>query len=101
MRSPNGLRQGGSMQMLRPRVFVTLLALVAALATVMVVAAPTAAAQPAASPTALTVPISGSNGTNSFAGQFTLTGFQVINGTLNAVGTLSGTITNIATGTTT
>jgi hypothetical protein len=88
------------MQMLRPRVFATMLALVAALATVMVVAAPTAAAQPAASPAALTVPISGISGVNSFAGQFTLTGFQVVNGTLNAVGTLTGTVTNLVTGAT-
>ena len=89
------------MQMLRPRVFATLLALVAGLATVMVVATPTATAQPAASPAALTVPITGTiPGVSSFVGQFTLTGFQVVNGTLNAVGTLSGTLTNLVTGAT-
>ena len=89
------------MQMLRPRVFATLLALVAGLATVMVVATPTATARPAASPAALTVPITGTiPGVSSFVGQFTLTGFQVVNGTLNAVGTLTGTLTNLVTGAT-
>jgi hypothetical protein len=86
------------MQMLRPRVFAALLATVAALASVMLVSAPAASSQPTGS--AITVPISGTNGVNSFAGQFTLTGFRLVDGTLNAVGTLSGTITNIATGVT-
>jgi hypothetical protein len=87
------------MQIVRPRVLAALLAPVAALTAVMVVSAPAASAQPTAS--AVTVPITGTNGINSFAGNFTLTRFQVVNGALSAVGTLSGTITNIATGATT
>jgi hypothetical protein len=87
------------MQLLRPRVFAAVLAMTAALASIMLVSAPAASAAPTAS--AITVPISGTNGTNSFAGDFTVTGFRLVNGTLNAVGTLTGTITNIATGATT
>lgn len=83
------------MQMLRPRVFAALLATVAALTSVMLVSAPAASPQTAS---ALTVPISGVLGNNSFVGDFTLTGVQVVNGALTAVGELNGTITNTLTG---
>jgi hypothetical protein len=87
------------MQLLRPRVLAAVLAMTAALASVMLVSAPAASAAPPTS--GITVPVTGANGINSFAGNFTLTGFRLVNGTLNAVGTLTGTITNIATGATT
>ena len=83
---------------LRPRVFAAVLATVAALTSVMLVSAPAASAQPTGS--AITVPITGTSGIYNFAGTFTLTGFRLVNGTLSAVGTLSGTLTNTVAGTT-
>ena len=83
---------------LRPRVFAAVLATVAALTSVMLVSAPAASAQPTGS--AITVPITGTSGIYNFAGTFTLTGYRLVNGTLSAVGTLSGTLTNTVAGTT-
>ena len=55
------------------------------------------ARKPAGSP--LTTPVSGTvAGVSSFAGNLTITGFQVINGQLMAVGTLTGQLTNLVTG---
>src|SRR4051812_26539476 len=89
------------MKVFHPRGLVALLALAASLATVVAVTAPGASAAKPTGSSALTVPVSGTNATNSFSGQFTLTGFRAVNGALAAVGTLSGTITNLATGATT
>src|SRR4051794_4387036 len=85
------------MKVLRLRHLATLLALAA----VVSVFAPVASAAPPSGSSALTVPISGSNATNSFTGQFTLTGVRLVNGALVAVGTLNGTVTTLATGATT
>jgi hypothetical protein len=57
----------------------------------------------AAAPTTsgVTTPISGTiAGVSQFVGNFTLTRFTVQNGQLAAVGTLTGTLTNLATGAT-
>jgi hypothetical protein len=78
------------------------LALIAVAATLIgvLVAAPVA---PAATNPSLSVPIT-ATGTNAvgqtlnFVGQFTLQSFQVVNGQLAGVGTVTGTLTNTATG---
>jgi hypothetical protein len=49
---------------------------------------------------ALAVPISGTTSQSSFVGTFTLQSFKLVDGTLSAVGQLSGTLTNLATGAT-
>ena len=63
-------------------------------------AAPASAAQPAATASAVTVPITGSGPNATFSGVFTLTRFANQSGQLVAVGTLSGVVTNLATGVT-
>ena len=74
-----------------------------ALAAALLVAAPTmalaAAPAPSASPQqqtgTLQVPLVGSNGTNAVA---TITSFQVVNGVLTAVGTITGDVTTLVNG---
>ena len=81
------------------RLSLALVAATAALVGVLVLA-PVA---PAATNTSFSTPIT-ATGTNAlgqtltFAGQFTLGSFQVVNGQLAAVGTVTGTLTNGATG---
>lgn len=85
------------------------LALVGALLTLALCAGAVTTSASAAPPTTdanLTVPITGT-ATNAlgqvvnFAGTFTLDRFTVVNGTLSAVGQLTGTLTNTVTGTVT
>jgi hypothetical protein len=72
-----------------------------ALAGLAAFATPSASAARPTGSSALTVPVTGTNDINSFAGTFTLTGFKAVGDTLTAVGTLNGTITNLLTGVTT
>lgn len=75
-----------------------------ALAAALLIAAPTialaATPAPSASPSqqqtgSLTVPIVGTNGTNALA---TITSFQVVDGVLTAVGTITGSVTTLVNG---
>jgi hypothetical protein len=71
----------------------------AMLGTILLIPATASAAQP--STTGLSTPISGTiANVSSFTGTFDLTRVAVQNGQLVAVGTLSGTLTNLATGAT-
>jgi hypothetical protein len=74
--------------------------LVVSLATIAAAATPSATAA-APSSSAATVPVTGTTADSTFAGSYTINRFRVINGALNAVGTVSGTLTNTATGATT
>jgi hypothetical protein len=62
-----------------------------------------AGAAPAAHPraTVASVPVTGTSGTNSFTGTYTLDRFVNQGGALAAVGTVTGTLTNTVTGVTT
>ena len=73
----------------------SLLAAVVATAAIAVVAAP-AAQSAAPSKGSVTVPVTGTTALGAFAGNYTITGFKTVNGALQAVGTLSGTVTNTA-----
>jgi hypothetical protein len=74
-------------------------AFVAALALTGVLATPTAYAQP---PSPLAIPVTGLiEGVASFAGTFNLTRFAVQNGGVVAIGTLTGTLTDLVNGVTT
>jgi hypothetical protein len=78
-----------------------LVALVAALATLMLVFAPvSAAAQPAAGTAATTIPINVTTPIASFVGNLDINQFAVQNGQVVALGTLTGTLTNLITGVT-
>jgi hypothetical protein len=79
---------------LRRAGFLALVASVGALA----FASVGAAAPPSASATPVAIPINVSTLTGTFAGAFNVTQFAVQNGQLVAVGTLTGTVTNLLTG---
>lgn len=73
----------------------SLLVAVVAITAITVVAAP--AAQAAAPSTgSVIVPVTGTNSATgaTFAGNYTITGFKTVNGALQAVGTLTGTLTS-------
>lgn len=77
-----------------------LLVAAAMLGTMLLVPATVSAARP--STTGITIPVTQTiAGVSNFVGSFSLTRVTVVDGALSAVGTLTGTLTNLATGATT
>jgi hypothetical protein len=73
-------------------------ALVAIVGSLAFASASATAARPAASSSLTPIPISFSNGTLAFTGTLDITQFVAQNGQVVALGTLSGTLTNLVTG---